>query len=965
MATAIPPRVRLDRAASARRVADPLQRLRSSIRLYVTAEGLAVLVLYLSLWFWIGLLLDYGFFKVFTIDWVQELPWGFRACVLAVLTAGLLAVVVTKVLLRLLREFRDAALALVLERRYPRLLGDRLITAVELADPRLAETYGFSQAMIDQTIADAIERVDQISVKEVFDWKRLRRQGLLILLLTAGLYLLVGAAYCVATWSGEVGTFVWKFNDVAVIWFERNILLEDTIWPRKAHLELLDFPGEEIRVGRDSPAPTLRVRAIKWVIADKDREKAPEGWRALRWADLTEDLLGAPVPQESLPDEWRDWTVDQIELQMERPEVRRVLGDGPEGKPLLDLENVLSRLHERAAASSMSRRLRELVIPAQVEAKFTGATTSSEQTMPPGLNHEYSGTVSSLRESLRFTIRGEDYYTPARRIVVVPPPSLIELKVDEDQPAYLYHRLPFDGSADDLKGKKQQFTDRTVSLTGEKSSIQVPAGTDLVIKAKTDKPLQMPDGVHFKPFKEGAAKPEAAIEQRDEQNFQVRFPNVTGPVEFFFEFTDTDKVVGRRHVEIRPIHDTPPEVDVQVEVMRKVNNAYMVTPQALVPFSGKVRDDRGLTAVEFSFTVERVESATGPGSQLALVATAIATPAGGGMEQGLVAMAMSRLVRKPASTDAAEKQIRTLMLKAFRDAFQGQFLKAVSRSRLDELLSKEPPAERLLKDFDLDPDRDTFNVGALGLKELDERAVQPHYRVRLSVTATDNNIETGPRTGQSKETFTFLVVSELELLAEIGKEEEGLHVKLEEAINRLKDAKIKLDKVAQELPEAKPEEFSPMARRTEELQEAIVKSWDVAREVHGDYKRILKELLANQVQAGMIAKVRDKICEPLDLAINGDFVAADETMRELQKKLEGKTSDPKATAAAQQRLAAVIARLEGVLEAMGDVSNINKLINTLLQIEKKEREEADRLHQILKDKEKELLEGGGTKPKDK
>ncbi len=106
----------LDRVESNRRVSHPLQRLRSYIRFYVTAEGVGVLLLYLILWFWIGLLLDYGFFKgfwlasltgfeslQFSIDWVQVLPFGFRAGVLAILVAGLVAVVVLKVVRRLFR----------------------------------------------------------------------------------------------------------------------------------------------------------------------------------------------------------------------------------------------------------------------------------------------------------------------------------------------------------------------------------------------------------------------------------------------------------------------------------------------------------------------------------------------------------------------------------------------------------------------------------------------------------------------------------------------------------------------------------------------------------------------------------------------------------------------------------------------------------------------------------------------
>jgi hypothetical protein len=143
--------------------------------------------------------------------------------------------------------------------------------------------------------------------------------------------------------------------------------------------------------------------------------------------------------------------------------------------------------------------------------------------------------------------------------------------------------------------------------------------------------------------------PKEVIEQVDEHYFQVRFTKVVEPIEFFFEFTDTDRVLGKRRIEIRPIHDTPPDVDVAVEVMRKVNNAYMITPQAEVPFSGKIRDDRGLTAVVFSFTVERVESAIGPGSQSVLAASLIALPAGG-PGPGLVGTALGSLLGKPAES---------------------------------------------------------------------------------------------------------------------------------------------------------------------------------------------------------------------------------------------------------------------------------------------------------------------------
>ena len=62
MATVSTPPRRRSLAEAHAKVLSPLARLRKYIRTYVSLEGAAVLGLYLALWFWIGLLLDYGFF---------------------------------------------------------------------------------------------------------------------------------------------------------------------------------------------------------------------------------------------------------------------------------------------------------------------------------------------------------------------------------------------------------------------------------------------------------------------------------------------------------------------------------------------------------------------------------------------------------------------------------------------------------------------------------------------------------------------------------------------------------------------------------------------------------------------------------------------------------------------------------------------------------------------------------------
>ena len=136
-----------------------------------------------------------------------------------------------KVFRRLFIDFKDPSLALLLERRFPQLLGDRLITAVELSDPEACAALGYSPVMIRETIREAAQRVEKVPVGKVFDWKRLYRYGLAVLVLT----LLVGSvalgAFCVravmSDRTAKHGTY--ELGDVASIWFERQHPLEECV----------------------------------------------------------------------------------------------------------------------------------------------------------------------------------------------------------------------------------------------------------------------------------------------------------------------------------------------------------------------------------------------------------------------------------------------------------------------------------------------------------------------------------------------------------------------------------------------------------------------------------------------------------------------------------------------------------------------------------------------------------------
>src|SRR4051812_37337475 len=100
------------------RVRHPLQTLRKYIRTYVLLEGLALAAIFLAAWYWLSLAVDYGMFRLFAFDWVQELqdvvPGSYNALLvrlllLAIFLLVLFGVAFTKVALRWMREFNDAA----------------------------------------------------------------------------------------------------------------------------------------------------------------------------------------------------------------------------------------------------------------------------------------------------------------------------------------------------------------------------------------------------------------------------------------------------------------------------------------------------------------------------------------------------------------------------------------------------------------------------------------------------------------------------------------------------------------------------------------------------------------------------------------------------------------------------------------------------------------------------------------
>jgi hypothetical protein len=1017
-------------AEAHKRVRSPLARLRHFIRAYVSLEGATVVALYLTLWFWIGLVLDYGVFRLFHFDWVQETTWSVRCGVLVLLLAGLLAVAALTVATRLFREFHDAALALVLERRYPHILGDRLITAVELADPLKAAEIGYSPAMVQEIIYEAAQRVGQLKIQDVFDWRRLTRRGRLLGILAVGGYLVAGSLFCTANALGGRGFTTAgfsQFQDVAGIWFERNILLHNIIWPRQAQLEYLDAPpwGDEYRIGRGDRGPVIRVRAFKYVIAgapskravqayrawltsrgvggdeqnqwlEQFQQKPAEGWRALSWFDLTPELLGAPVPDLVLPADWKvrdggaGLTLDEIELNLDKSETHKTLA--PETQK--GLRNVLAQLEERANDPALNRTLRKLTIPDEALLIYKGAATNSQTTMQRLADNEYTGQFGDLKETVTFTVQGLDYYTPPRKVVVVDPPVLEQLLREEERPAYLYYRLGRDDNPAELSGKKQRFEPAQVSLQGgEVSRIDVPAGTHLTLTATASKDLAK---VWIEPHrlqKAGIPITASPPQMRDARTFTTRLENVRFEQNFLIHFLDSDGVAGQRQVALIPSEDAPPKIRefAPDKIVRRVQGGYMVTVTARIPFLAEIDDDHGLNEVRYAYTVAQAESGR-PDRQASwpLLGGISLNPAGQGLLPGLADLIYLLQLSTAGGHKIETGPVQYYPLPSFRKELDKRPEDAVRHPEPSELATpKALPFRRLLNHFSLKPDDWTQpELDPLDsdlplwktnphLKMTDPSRPQPRYQMQLWLEAVDNDLDSEktevgrprPHLKASEERYTFFLVSENELLTEIAKEEEQLYVKLDERYQGLLDMQNKLAQINLDLSSSalKTNELGAMSARIDQIQEVLEKAQNTAREVYTDYARILREMKANQVSERFLERVAKTIVDPLK-RIDDHFEDARDALDHFRKALDGRELglSRRAGSTAKEQMLALTRALEKILASMQKMTDLNALIKILADIEKSEGAQYETIKKLYEDKVNDLFEQGtGEKPEGK
>ncbi|HEY3393220.1 MAG TPA: hypothetical protein VGK58_10955 [Lacipirellulaceae bacterium] len=188
-----------------------LDAVRARVRAYVWLEGLAIVVVLLGAAFWLGL----------ALDWTFEPSSNIRRVVLIAIGVVALWAYYRYVLRRAFAPISDSSLALLLERRFPK-LSDHVLTAVHIgSNPERSKTYNAD--LIATTQHAAVRAIADVRPSQIFNRGPLLRASAAAISVIASVVL-----------------FALLSRDTFGFWLER-IALSDERWPRRVSLQVVGF----------------------------------------------------------------------------------------------------------------------------------------------------------------------------------------------------------------------------------------------------------------------------------------------------------------------------------------------------------------------------------------------------------------------------------------------------------------------------------------------------------------------------------------------------------------------------------------------------------------------------------------------------------------------------------------------------------------------------------------------------
>jgi len=467
-----------------------------------------------------------------------------------------------------------------------------------------------------------------------------------------------------------------------------------------------------------------------------------------------------------------------------------------------------------------------------------------------------------------------------------------------------------------------------------------------------------------------------------------RFVKRAQPYEFDLVYENVDRVESTRSMLIHVREDQAPVVEMASDVIRRVGNVYYVTPRAKIPFvkESYVKDDNGLSKVEYTYTLYPEDSDLARSMRAAMVTRAIIPPVGNcfpAVVQGVYHVgAHSSLDRGDNRTNGSflqggfldqerklKRETKAYLEQLLASPLTGEAIKLVNRYELkwNRYGDRSTRPNGTLESFKWVMEGDYFDLAALKL-EVQSGDIQPRYRIDLNLQATDTNFDTGPKTSSNTDPIRLLVVSAGDLLVEIGKEEEALGAKLDEALGKLAACRANYAFVNSKHLTRLPDEVEAVKVKSKGVALDVAKAKELLLNVGRAFQRIQQETVINQLDDrtiafyGKFANRIDRVLGETPQVISPDedeqiqngksetlpfglltpkstFPAVEKSMASVEDLLEkGQYADPDQASEADLRITMLEQEVSLIRAILGEAQSKERLLKTVRDlIEKQEQ----------------------------
>lgn len=217
-----------------------------------------------------------------------------------------------------------------------------------------------------------------------------------------------------------------------------------------------------------------------------------------------------------------------------------------------------------------------------------GRVTMNRLRRSRGEFQDYAFNGKPLRgilASVSFDVVGYDYRARDYAIEIVDSPALIGIEADCRFPDYMVDQ------------ERSLRLPRTIELT---NATQLPRGTELVIRGRTNKPLERVD--LFDPESGELLTLNIDGDPSQRQHFEHHVPSLDANLTLEVTLHDVDRVVTQRpyRIFVTALPDEPPRVEA---VLDGIGTA--VTPDVILPISGTITDDYAVDRTWFDFEVQQ------------------------------------------------------------------------------------------------------------------------------------------------------------------------------------------------------------------------------------------------------------------------------------------------------------------------------------------------------------------------